>query len=80
MLLLKDEGGASAFAQAVALEYGRDGVLAAHIKDLVAAYRVKRDTMLGALDRYFPVEARWTRPSGEFFVWVWLPPRVVTPC
>jgi 2-aminoadipate transaminase len=76
MLLLKDEGGTSAFAQAVALEYGRDGVLTAHIRDLVAAYRIKRDTMLSALDRYFPGEARWTRPEGGFFVWMQLPPTV----
>jgi DNA-binding transcriptional MocR family regulator len=76
VLLLKDEGGTSAFAQAVSLEYGRDGVLAAHIRDLVAAYRVKRDAMLGALDRYFPKEATWTRPAGGFFVWMRLPPTV----
>lgn len=76
MLLLKDEGGTSAFAQAVALEYGRDGVLAAHIRDLVSAYRAKRNTMLRALDEYFPEEARWVRPKGGFFVWVWLPPTV----
>lgn len=76
MLLLKDEGGTSAFAQAVSLEYGRDGVVAAHIRDLVAAYRVKRDTMLSALDSYFPAEAKWTRPAGGFFIWMWLPPTV----
>ncbi|MEO5951626.1 MAG: PLP-dependent aminotransferase family protein [Chloroflexia bacterium] len=76
MLLLKDEGGTSAFAQALALEYGRDGALAAHIRDLVANYRGKRDTMLSALDKYFPKETKWTRPKGGFFVWVWLPPTV----
>lgn len=76
MLLLKDEGGTSAFAQAVALEYGRNGVLAAHIRDLISAYRIKRDTMLSAIERYFPEQAKYTRPNGGFFVWMWLPPEI----
>ncbi len=76
MLLLKDEGGTSAFVQSVSLEYNREGALASHIRDLITAYCVKRDAMLAALDRYFPAEARWTRPAGGFFVWMWLPPTI----
>jgi 2-aminoadipate transaminase len=76
MLLLKDEGGTSAFAQSVAIEYNRDGALYSHIRDLVSAYRLKRDAMLAALDRHFPTEARWTCPAGGFFVWMQLPPSV----
>ncbi|HST06432.1 MAG TPA: PLP-dependent aminotransferase family protein [Chloroflexia bacterium] len=78
MLLLKDEGGTSTFAQAVAVEYSRNGALAAHIRDLVADYRIRRDTMLDALDTHFPPElgATWTRPDGGFFVWMRLPPEV----
>ena len=29
--------------------------------------------MLSALEQYFPVEARWTRPDGGLFLWVELP-------
>lgn len=76
MLLLKDEGGTSAFAQSVALEYARNDELQSHIRGLIAAYRMKRDIMLDALDRHFPSEAAWTRPAGGFFVWVALPPTV----
>jgi 2-aminoadipate transaminase len=80
MLLLKDEGGTSTFAQAVAVEYNRTGALAAHIRELVSEYRTRRDTMLNALDRYFPAGsgATWTRPEGGFFVWMHLPPEVDT--
>lgn len=80
MLLLKDEGGTSAFAQAVAVEYNRTGALVAHIRDLIGEYRTRRDTMLAALGRYFPagIGATWTRPDGGFFVWMHLPPEVET--
>lgn len=47
-----------------------------HIDTLFQAYRAKRDAMLSAIERYFPTEAQWTRPSGGFFVWVTLPPSV----
>jgi 2-aminoadipate transaminase len=76
MLLLKEEGGTSSFAQHVAAEYARDGALTRHIALLVDAYRTKRDAALGALDRYFPSGAQWTRPAGGFFVWVTLPATV----
>ena len=34
--------------------------------------------MLDALDRYFPAEAKWTRPDGGMFIWVTLPKGVDT--
>ena len=76
MMLLKDEGGTSPFAQHAAVEYAKDGGLTSHIDTLIAAYRDKRNAMLSAIERYFPTEAQWTQPSGGFFVWVTLPPSV----
>lgn len=76
MVLLKEEGGTSPFAQQVAYEFSRDGQLAAYIDRLVPAYRAKRDAMLAALERHFPREAAWTRPAGGFFVWVTLPQNI----
>lgn len=40
---------------------------------LRAAYRVRRDAMLAALERHFPPGTRWTRPAGGLFVWLELP-------
>lgn len=37
------------------------------------AYRVRRDAMLTALERWFPANVRWTRPAGGLFVWLDLP-------
>ncbi|HEV7918626.1 MAG TPA: PLP-dependent aminotransferase family protein [Solirubrobacterales bacterium] len=36
-------------------------------------YVHRRDAMLGALERYFPTEATWTRPDGGLFIWASLP-------
>ncbi|HYZ13911.1 MAG TPA: PLP-dependent aminotransferase family protein [Actinomycetota bacterium] len=46
---------------------------------LVATYRSRRDAMLTALKEHFPSDARWTMPSGGFFVWVTLPDYFDTP-
>ena len=40
---------------------------------LRAGYRVRRDAMLAALERWFPPGIRWTRPAGGLFVWLELP-------
>ncbi|BDZ32058.1 PLP-dependent aminotransferase family protein [Lactiplantibacillus sp. WILCCON 0030] len=44
-----------------------------HIKTINQAYRVKRDAMLKALDKYMPNNSHYTRPAGGFFIWVTLP-------
>ena len=46
---------------------------------LVRTYRSRRDAMLTALEEQFPSDARWTKPSGGFFVWVTLPDYFDTP-
>lgn len=38
-----------------------------------AIYKSRRDTMLAALERYFPPEATWTKPDGGLFIWATLP-------
>lgn len=54
------------------------GLLPGHILKLRQAYKTRRDTMLDALERYFPSEARWTRPKGGMFIWVELPEGINT--
>jgi len=44
-----------------------------HIATINQAYRIKRDAMLTALDRYMPTNVQYTRPAGGFFIWVTLP-------
>ena len=64
---------ASLLAQAAIHEFAKRGLLGKHIKRVKKAYRLRRDAMLEALDRYFPDEASWSRPEGGMSVWVRLP-------
>ncbi len=52
------------------------GHLRTHLDRALAAYRKRRDAMLAAMDRWFPRDARWTRPEGGLVIWVTLPPGV----
>jgi 2-aminoadipate transaminase len=47
-----------------------------HVQHLRSVYGERCQAMLSALDRYFPDEARWTRPGGGLFLWVQLPERI----
>lgn len=66
----------SALTQRAVAAYLDAGHLPAHLERLRGAYRLRRDAMLGALERFFPKSAAWTRPRGGMFVWVELPPEV----
>lgn len=43
------------------------------VKNAIEEYRVKRNTMLAALETYMPRVMRWTRPEGGLFIWLTLP-------
>jgi DNA-binding transcriptional MocR family regulator len=64
---------ASLLAQAAIHEFARRGLLARHIKRVKRAYAQRRDAMLESLEKYFPDEAKWSRPDGGMSVWVRLP-------
>lgn len=49
-----------------------------HVQNLCAVYGERCKTMLSAMNRYFPAEARWTRPEGGLFLWVELPASIST--
>lgn len=53
--------------------YLDSGELTGHVELLQREYRLRRDAMLGALDRYMPRRVSWSRPSSGFFVWAELP-------
>jgi DNA-binding transcriptional MocR family regulator len=74
LVSLKDDGSTGPFASYVAAAFCLAGEMDPHIAGLLDAYRRKRDTMLQALDWYFPASVQWTVPAGGFFVWVTLPP------
>lgn len=68
----------SALIQRAVSAYLDAGLLSGHIAGLQQAYKARRDTMLDALERYFPAEAKWTRPKAGMFIWVELPKSINT--
>ncbi|HYH79721.1 MAG TPA: PLP-dependent aminotransferase family protein [Longimicrobium sp.] len=60
-------------SQRAVARYLDGGHLPAHLATLCGEYRLRRDTMLRALEAHFPAGARWRRPPGGLFVWVELP-------
>ncbi|HEY6328966.1 MAG TPA: PLP-dependent aminotransferase family protein, partial [Blastocatellia bacterium] len=69
----KTELQTSLLAQASIYEFARHGLLARHIKRLKKVNAQRRDVMLSAIERYFPIEATWTRPEGGMSIWITLP-------
>jgi 2-aminoadipate transaminase len=63
----------STFCQMVAYEVARDGFLDRHVRKIREVYGERRNAMLGALERHFPHEVRWTKPHGGLFLWITLP-------
>jgi 2-aminoadipate transaminase len=68
---------ASLLAQAAIYEFSRHGLLAKHIKRIKKAYALRRDTMIEALGKHFPREAKWSKPEGGMAIWVSLPEPLV---
>ena len=55
--------------QLLATEYMKRYDLDALIVRMRALYRQKCETMLRAMDEFFPADAHWTRPNGGLFIW-----------
>jgi len=45
----------------------------AQVQKARESYRIKRDAMLGALERHMPDGVTWSRPEGGMFIWMVLP-------
>lgn len=75
LTVIKEAGDleSSALTQRAVSAYLDAGHLPAHLESLRTAYRQRRDTMLAAMERFFPPEIAWTLPRAGMFVWVTLP-------
>lgn len=70
----------NSMAQVILARYLEDGLYQRHLEHVKRAYKQRRDTMLGALDKYInPLELSgghkvfWTKPTGGLFLWMTLP-------
>ena len=63
----------SNFDQGVADAYMESCDLDAHVKDIVALYRHRRDLILEQMAAKFPAGCEWTHPQGGLFLWLTFP-------
>jgi 2-aminoadipate transaminase len=63
----------STFVQRTVAAYADQGGLLDHIAILRNEYKLRRDTMIKALSRHLPIQARWQIPTSGVFIWVELP-------
>ena len=68
----------SNFAQLAISSYLAEQPWRDQIASFCDLYKLRRDAMLESLDEHFPAVAKWTKPSGGFYVWVTLPPEIDT--
>lgn len=69
---------AGTFAQYIAGDICRRGLLKPHVKRLGQLYKERRDTMLDALAEFWPAGCSWTRPQGGLFLWAQVPESIDT--
>ncbi len=68
----------STLSQYIAARVLDAGIVEKNLPRIREVYRRKRDAMLEALEEFFPRDARWTRPIGGLFIFVWLPEGIDT--
>ena len=61
----------SPITQALTYEYCRKGYLDAHLPNIIANYRAKRDAMEKSFQKHLtPLGVTWVKPEGGFFFWL----------
>jgi 2-aminoadipate transaminase len=63
----------SSLSQHFVLALFAEGRWRSYIDELNGLYRGRRDTMIAALEEFFPAQATWTTPRGGLFCWATLP-------
>jgi 2-aminoadipate transaminase len=66
------------FVQMIANDICQRGFLRQHVKDIVNAYRERRNVMLDALAEHWPDGSSWTNPKGGLFLWAETPEAIDT--
>ena len=47
-----------------------------YIQKMRIIYKRRKDTMAGAIRKYFPEGITWMEPKGGFYIWLKLPPKL----
>lgn len=75
-----EDFGSAHLSQSLLSRVMQMGLYPAHVENLRAAYRRKRDAMLVAIDTHFAdiPGVTWLRPNGGLYVWMTLPESIET--
>ncbi|SOC11573.1 2-aminoadipate transaminase [Ureibacillus xyleni] len=60
------------FSQIVVHDYLVNNDLDAHVAKIINLYQEQANTMLDAMEKYFPSTIKYTKPDGGMFIWVTL--------
>lgn len=60
------------FGQYLIADYLQNNDLDKHIEKIKKLYKSQADSMVGAMEKYFPSDIKFTRPKGGMFSWVTL--------
>lgn len=63
-------------AQVAIARYLRRGVYDRHLRSVRRELARRQKLFLGAMERHFPNDMKWTRPEGGYLLWAELPMRV----
>ena len=61
------------FTQMIAYEVTKDNFMESQIEKVRAYYHQQRNLMISAIEKNFPEDVHFTRPTGGMFLWVTLP-------
>lgn len=61
------------FSQYLISDYLDHNEYQQHVNKITELYRGQAETMLEAMDEFFPKEVKYTKPEGGMFIWVTLP-------
>jgi len=75
-----EDFGSAHFNQQVIARAMETGLYREHVEQVRSAYRVKRDAMLAAAERYFSdiPGVSWVHPDGGLYIWMKLPESIPT--
>jgi len=61
------------FSQVIADTFMRQGYMPRYMERIRPEYRLRRDKVLEAIEKYFPPGVKFVRPRGGFYIWIELP-------
>lgn len=64
------------FSQYLIADYLEHNNFDEHISKIRALYKGQAQTMVEAMEKYFPKNVEFTRPKGGMFLWVTIPPHI----